>query len=56
VPSVTFDVDVDGAGLVRSVSVPGDGELSAAAVTEEPAGGSQQPTSPILLVGALPKS
>jgi anti-sigma-K factor RskA len=56
VPSVTFDVDVDGAGLVRSVSVPGDGELSAAAVTEEPAGGSQQPTSPVLLVGALPKS
>jgi anti-sigma-K factor RskA len=56
VPSVTFDIEADGAGLVRGVSVPTDGELSAAAVTEEPAGGSQQPTSPILLVGALPKS
>ncbi len=56
VPSVTFDVDTGGAGLVKGVSVPADGELSAAAVTEEPAGGSQQPTSPILLVGALPKT
>ena len=56
VPSVTFDVGPDGAGLVRSVTVPSDGELSAAAVTQEPAGGSQQPTSPILLVGPLPKS
>ncbi|MGH7516014.1 MAG: anti-sigma factor [Gemmatimonadales bacterium] len=56
VPSVTFDIEADGAGLVRGVSVPTDGELSAAAVTEEPAGGSQRPTSPILLVGALPKS
>lgn len=56
VPSVTFDIEADGAGLVRGVSVPTDGELSAAAVTEEPAGGSQRPTSPILLVGQLPKS
>ena len=56
VPSVTFDVRADGARVVRGVSVPSDGELSAAAVTQEPAGGSQQPTSPILLVGQLPKS
>jgi anti-sigma-K factor RskA len=56
VPSVTFDIDPTGAGLVRSVSVPTDGELSAAAVTEEPEGGSQQPTTPILLVGELPRS
>ena len=56
VPSVTFDIGAGGSALVRGVSVPADGELSAAAVTEEPAGGSQQPTSPILLVGALPKS
>ena len=56
VPSVTFDIDAGGAGLVKGVSVPADGELSAAAVTEEPDGGSQQPTSPVLLVGALPKS
>ncbi len=56
VPSVTFDIRPDGAGLVKGVSVPTDGELSAAAVTEEPVGGSQQPTTPILLVGQLPKS
>jgi anti-sigma-K factor RskA len=56
VPSVTFDVGRGGSGLVKGVSVPTDGELSAAAVTEEPEGGSQQPTTPILLVGALPKS
>jgi hypothetical protein len=54
VPSVTFDVEPGGTGLVKGVSVPTDGELSAAAVTEEPAGGSQQPTTPILLAGALP--
>ena len=35
---------------------PSEGRLSAAAVTEEPAGGSQQPTTPILLVGTLAKS
>ena len=56
VPSVTFDIDAAGAGLVKGVSVPTEGELSAAAVTEEPAGGSQQPTSPILLAGGLPSS
>ena len=54
VPSVTFDIEPGGTALVKGVSVPTDGELSAAAVTEEPAGGSQQPTSPILLAGALP--
>ena len=54
---VTLSIDTSGAGLVKGVSISADdGELSAAAVTEEPDGGSQQPTSPILLVGALPKS
>jgi anti-sigma-K factor RskA len=56
VPSVTFAVEPGGTGLVKGVSVPTDGQLSAAAVTEEPAGGSQQPTSPILLAGALPSA
>jgi anti-sigma-K factor RskA len=36
--------------------VPSEGRISAAAVTEEPAGGSPQPTTPILLVGTLAKS
>jgi anti-sigma-K factor RskA len=56
VPSVTFDVAPAGDALLREVTVPTGGEVSAAAVTQEPTGGSQQPTTPILLVGALPKS
>jgi anti-sigma-K factor RskA len=55
VPSITFDVAA-GEALVPQVSVPAEGRISAAAVTEEPAGGSPQPTSPVLLVGTLPKS
>jgi anti-sigma-K factor RskA len=56
VPSVTFDVAPGGDALVPGVTVPTGGEISAAAVTQEPAGGSQQPTTPILLVGATPKT
>jgi anti-sigma-K factor RskA len=56
VPSVTFDVAPAGEALVPGVTVPTGGEISAAAVTEEPAGGSQQPTTPIILVGTAPKS
>ncbi len=56
VPSVTFTVEQGGDAIVPQVSVPTDGKLSAAAVTEEPAGGSQQPTSPIILVGPLTNS
>ncbi len=56
VPSVTFDVPPSGEALVRQITVPAEGDLSAAAVTEEPAGGSQHPTGPILLAGPLPKS
>ncbi len=56
VPSVTFNVAPAGDALVSDVTVPTGGEISAAAITEEPAGGSQQPTTPILLVGAAPKS
>ena len=56
VPSVTFNVAPAGDAVVSQVSVPAEGQLSAAAVTEEPAGGSPQPTTPVLLVGALPKT
>jgi anti-sigma-K factor RskA len=56
VPSVTFDVAPAGDALVPKVTVPTGGQISAAAVTEEPTGGSQQPTTPILLVGTAPKS
>jgi anti-sigma-K factor RskA len=56
VPSVTFTPEPDGHAKVEQIQVPAGGALSAAAVTVEPAGGSPQPTSPILLVGALQKS
>jgi len=56
VPSVTFDVEQGGEATVPQVTVPADGPISAAAVTEEPVGGSQQPTSPPILVGAIPKT
>ena len=56
VPSVTFTPQPDGGAMVGPVQVPGDGTVSAAAITVEPAKGSQQPTSPILLVGPLKKS
>jgi anti-sigma-K factor RskA len=56
VPSVTFTPESDGHVKVERIQVPTGGAVSAAAVTVEPAGGSSQPTSPILLVGALKRS
>jgi anti-sigma-K factor RskA len=55
VPSVTFKPEPSGQVRVEKIPVP-TGAVSAAAITLEPEGGSQQPTSPILLVGALKKS
>lgn len=53
IPSVTFDTDANGTGLVESIESP-EGALPAlAAVTVEPAGGSASPTLPIVLSGAL---
>lgn len=54
IPSVTFNAEPTGHAMVSQVSVPQDVELTAAAVTEEPEGGSPQPTSPVLMVGMLP--
>jgi anti-sigma-K factor RskA len=56
VPSVTFKPAPNGRASVGTIPVPADGSISAAAVTVEPEAGSLQPTSPILLVGTLPKS
>jgi anti-sigma-K factor RskA len=56
VPSVTFRPAPDGRASVGAVPLPAEGSITAAAVTVEPASGSPQPTSPILLVGTLPKS
>jgi anti-sigma-K factor RskA len=56
VPSVTFTPEPTGHVRVEQIEVPADGTVSAAAVTLEPAAGSAQPTSPILLVGPLKQS
>ncbi len=53
IASVTFNTEPSGHGLVQSVPVPEGVELTAAAITEEPESGSAQPTTPVLLVGAL---
>lgn len=56
VPSVTFKPEPDGHAKVEKIPVPSGEGVSAAAITVEPEGGSAQPTSPIVLVGALKKS
>jgi anti-sigma-K factor RskA len=49
-----FDPDGDGKKLIARVEVPGiPSEISAFAVTEEPDGGSPQPTMTPFLVGAV---
>ncbi|MFZ5624597.1 MAG: anti-sigma factor domain-containing protein [Gemmatimonadota bacterium] len=52
-PSRTFNSEASGHALVQQIEVPAGTELAAAAITEEPEGGSLQPTSPILLHGSL---
>lgn len=54
VPSQLFNSGADGAALVANFTLPAGAGVTAAAVTEEPAGGSPQPTSPILLIGTIP--
>lgn len=51
IPSVTFNSEPTGHALVQNVSLP-EG-ITHAAVTLEPAGGSLQPTSPVLMIGEL---
>ncbi len=53
VPSLTFNSAPDGHALVRNVAVPPEGVISAAAVTEEPEGGSSAPTTQPFIVGSL---
>jgi anti-sigma-K factor RskA len=53
IPSVTFNSEPSGHALVERIEVPAGAELTAAAITEEPAGGSPQPTTPILVLGTL---
>jgi anti-sigma-K factor RskA len=56
IPSVTFKPEPTGHARVEKIPVPTGGALSAAAITVEPEGGSPQPTSTPILVGALQKS
>jgi anti-sigma-K factor RskA len=53
-PSITFWPERDGK-LAKLVATPQEGmrEVKALAITEEPAGGSEQPTSPVIWVGGV---
>ena len=56
VPSVTFEPDAQGRVVVPAVELPGTAAPTAAAITEEPAGGSAQPTTPIILLTTFRQS
>jgi anti-sigma-K factor RskA len=53
IPSVTFNTEPSGHALVQGIEVPAGVELAAAALTDEPEGGSPQPTTTPFLVGTL---
>lgn len=53
IPSVTFNTELGGHGLVQQIPVPQGVELTAAAITEEPESGSPQPTTTPILVASL---
>ena len=56
VPSRVFNADADERGLVWGIAMPADTKgVTAVAITDEPAGGSPQPTTTPFMVGALPK-
>ncbi|MEP6834642.1 MAG: anti-sigma factor [Gemmatimonas sp.] len=57
VPSRVFNADPDERGLVWGIQMPADTKgVTAVAITDEPAGGSPQPTTTPFMVGALPKA
>ena len=57
VPSRVFNADADEHGLVWGIQMPIDTKgVSAVAISDEPAGGSLQPTTTPFMVGALPKA
>lgn len=49
-----FDVTPDGEGSIVAAVPPDLGRITLAAITDEPAGGSMQPTGKIRLAGAIP--
>lgn len=57
VPSRVFNADADDHGLVWGIELPENTKgVTALAITDEPAGGSPQPTTTPFLVGSLPKA
>jgi anti-sigma-K factor RskA len=57
VPSRVFNADADEHGLVWGIELPTElTGVSAVAITDEPAGGSPQPTTTPFMVGEIPKS
>lgn len=53
IPSVTFTAELTGHAMVQQVAIPEAPNLAVAAVTNEPAGGSPQPTTQPILVGTI---
>jgi len=53
IPSVTFNAEPTGHAMVQQVAIPEAPNLAVAAVTNEPAGGSPQPTTQPILVGTI---
>lgn len=57
VPSRVFNADTEAHGLVWGIEMPADTRgVTAVAITDEPAGGSPQPTTTPFMVGALSKA
>lgn len=53
IPSVTFNTEVGGHALVQQITVPVGVDLAAAAITDEPDGGSPAPTTTPIVVGTF---
>ena len=53
IPSRVFNSEADGHALAEGIEVPADVIVDGFAITQEPAGGSPQPTSAILLYGKV---
>jgi anti-sigma-K factor RskA len=56
IPSVVFNSGGDGHALVAQIRLPEGVDLAAAAITNEPAAGSEQPTTTPIVVGPLAAS
>lgn len=55
IPAGTFETSAEGQAVVVGTGPPDPRSMTATAVTQEPAGGSPQPTSTPILVGTVPQ-